>query len=429
MVKKFRYHTVLSQPNSGGKCSVIIRVSFDNKRIILYSGITLLPKQWSSNKGRVKQGCIVDGYEYNVLNNQLNEQESFIEDYFNNSAYRSTPSSLSDLKERFNYKYKSKAEDRAGEFFFLFDKYIKEKSEDWGKDMIDVVTRLRDRIKKIKPDINFNDMSVATMDEIKKDLATSMFNDAIDKNLSYFKSFITWAKSKNYQIYEEYFGYKPKLPKAKKAVRYLELSEIETLVNLDLSDNEALDRTRDFFLFQCYTALRYVDIAQLKRENITQSSDTGEYFIELVTEKDGDRVKYRLVKKAVEIYLKYADNEYDGGRAFPLISNQKYNGHLKELGKAANLKGEWIDREYRLQEKVDVKVPKCDLTSHTARRTFVVTALNEGADLNMIAIITSHSDFNAMKPYIKANLKGTNKVIDAMDKASALKTKETNITK
>jgi len=47
----------------------------------------------------------------------------------------------------------------------------------------------------------------------------------------------------------------------------------------------------------------------------------------------------------------------------------------------------------------------------------------------MIAIITSHSDFNAMKPYIKANLKGTNKVIDAMDKASAPKTKETNITK
>jgi len=53
-----------------------------------------------------------------------------------------------------------------------------------------------------------------------------------------------------------------------------------------------------------------------------------------------------------------------------------------------------------VQEKVDVKVPKCDLTSHTARRTFVMTELNEGADLNMIAIITSHSDFNAMKPNI-----------------------------
>jgi len=67
-----------------------------------------------------------------------------------------------------------------------------------------------------------------------------------------------------------------------------------------------------------------------------------------------------------------------------------------------------------VREKVDVKVPKCDLTSHTARRTFVMTELNEGAVLNMIAIITSHSDFNAMKP----NLKGTNKVIDAMDKAT-----------
>lgn len=43
--------------------------------------------------------------------------------------------------------------------------------------------------------------------------------------------------------------------------------------------------------------------------------------------------------------------------------------------------------------------------------------MNEGVSLELIAAITSHSDFNAMRPYIKANTKGTDKVIEAFDKA------------
>ena len=101
---------------------------------------------------------------------------------------------------------------------------------------------------------------------------------------------------------------------------------------------------------------------------------------------------------------------------FPVLSNQKYNEHLKELGKAAALSGEWVDYEYRLQEKIEVRVPKCDLSSHTARRTFIVTALNEGVSTDLIMLITGHSDYNVMRPYIKANLKGTSSVIDALDK-------------
>lgn len=435
MAIRFKYKTQLSKPSTGGKCSVIIRVSSQGKRADLYTGITLLPvkriekrtvKQWDEKKGRIRQGVRIDGYEYHVLNSQLNEQEQFIEDYFNNAAARNAQVSVVDLKKRFNYKYKSKTKERSNEFFYLFDAYIDERKDDWGKDMKAVVTRLRNRIRQIKPEICFTDLSIATMEEIKRELSLSMFNDALIKHLSYLKSFVLWARSKNYIINEEFFCYKPKLPKAKKAVRYLELYELEALCNLDLSKpgDEALDKTRDFFVFQCYTALRYSDIKQLKRQSITRDEGRGCYVIDLVTEKDDDRVTYRLAKKAEEIYLKYAGYVYDNDLAFPVISNQKYNEHLKELGKRADLQGEWIDVEYRLQEKIEVKIPKADLTSHTARRTFIVTALNEGVSLDLIALITSHSDIKAMQPYIKANRKGTDSVIDAMDNAKSKKQTE-----
>jgi hypothetical protein len=44
--------------------------------------------------------------------------------------------------------------------------------------------------------------------------------------------------------------------------------------------------------------------------------------------------------------------------------------------------------------------------------------MNEGIPLDLIALITSHSDVKAMKPYIRMNTKGADKVIAALDKAS-----------
>lgn len=409
----------MSAPNSSGRCSAIIRVSYGGKRLDLYTGITLLPSQWNDKKERVKQGFKVDGYQYNVLNSKLSEQEQFVEDYFNNSEVRSAAVSLSDLQERFKHKFRASEEQLSDEFFYLFEKFRKEMAEQkcWGKDMKDVYERLEGKVKEFKPNIKFSDLSTETMDKFKVFLSRTMYNDALIKHLTYFKSFITWASKRNYKIHEEYFAYKPKLPKAKKAVRYLTLPELDTICQLDLRDRDGLERARDIFVFQCYTSLRVSDIRQLKRENITQN-EKGEYYIDLLTEKDDERVHYKLAQRAVRIYEKYKDNVYENDLAFPVISDVKYNEHLKELGKAADLKGEWIDYEYRLNEKITLKIPKKDLSSHTARRTFIVTAMNEGIPLDMIALITSHSDVKAMKPYIKMNTRGTDKVIDAINRTS-----------
>lgn len=172
-----------------------------------------------------------------------------------------------------------------------------------------------------------------------------------------------------------------------------------------------------FFVFQCFTALRYSDIKRLKHDNIREIGD-GKYEIDILTKKDKDRIPFPLAKTATRIYKKYKDNLYDNGVVFPIISNQKYNNHLKKLGKLAELKGEWIDYQYKLDKVEEVKTPKIELTSHTARRTFVVTALNEGVELDLIAQITLHSDFDNMRPYIASTRKGKQKVIDALDSAT-----------
>ena len=282
--------------------------------------------------------------------------------------------------------------------------------------MLDVFKRLKKKWQTYKPKMTFDLLSTEVMDGFKIELSKTMFNDAIEKNLSYFRQFVNWARNKNYRIHPDFHSYRPKLPKAKKAVRYLTLEDLDTIYNVDLSHNKAMDRVRDIFIFQCYTALRYSDVAQLKRENIKINTN-GEYIIDIVTEKDDDRISFRLPMRAVTIYKKYENILYEDDLAFPVISNQKYNEHLKKLGEVVNLEGEWIDYEYRLTEKIVVRIPKKNLTTHTARRTFVVTAMNEGVDLELISAITSHSVIASMKPYIKANRRGTDLVIDAIDRA------------
>ena len=415
---KLRLHTSLSNTRKDGYASIVIRASYSG-RTDLYTGYSVQPKQWNTSKERVKQGIKVDGVFYNVINDKLDEMERFCIDYVNSTLARGEVVTVEELKKQFNYKYKLGKEDKSDEFYYLFDKFIAERkgSQGWGQDMEDVFVRLKEKWQAYKPQMTFDHLSVEVMEGFKVSLSRTMYNEAIDKNLSYFRQFVTWARNKNYRIHPDFFSYKPKLPKAKKAVRYLTLDELDAVYNLDLSNNEALDRVRDIFIFQCYTALRYSDVSQLKRDNI-KVDPKGNYIIDLVTEKDDDRVTYRLPNRAVAIYKKYQDYVYEGNVAFPTISNQKYNEHLKELGKAANLQGEWIDYEYRLNEKIVVKIPKSDLTTHTARRTFVVTAVNEGVDLELIALITSHSALATMKPYIKANRRGSDLVIDAINRAT-----------
>lgn len=417
----------MTPPTKSGRQYVSYRVTCNAKRINLLSGISLTDaeRQWDEKVLRIKHGAKVNGTAYNILNARINNQIKMIEDYFNNCDANEQQPSLEDLKFRFQHAFKSKVSepDVAGvsvsdEFSYLFDQYIEIKSKErgWKKSMKEKYTRLKNRIISVKNDIRLTDLSESMMNTLAEEFATTMYNDAIEIQFSSMKRFVRWAKLKHYPINEDCLTYSPKLPKAKKAVRYLTLEELERIHNLNLAANPALERTRDLFLFQCGTALRYSDLKQMKPDNIFRD-EHGELVLRILTEKDDDIITMPLTTYAKEIYFKYKDKQFDGGAMFPVISNQKYNEQLKIIGQLAKLEGYWIDYEYKLNKKIEVKVPKTELASHTARRTFVVIAIEAGISPEIVALATSHSDLNAMKPYIKLTNKGVSKVTDAVSNA------------
>ena len=272
-IPKYNIKRDITKPSSSGICSVRLRVSSQGKRVDLHTGITLLPKQWGRDK--VKQGCVVNGLEYNVLNDLLRKQEEYISTYFNNCALRNEAVNLNDLKQQFNYVFKSNETTKGNEFFYVIEQYINSQSQTraWQDSYKSEWTRLVNSLKKHSPNTNWSSFSESYMNSYLNHLAKTLNNDKIKKYLRKLSEFLKWAKLKRYPVNDDFFLYKPKLEPSKNEVRYLTPNEIIDLIKLDLSGRPILEQYRDFFVFQCLIGFRFSDLKRLKRNNIIKEGD------------------------------------------------------------------------------------------------------------------------------------------------------------
>ena len=110
---------------------------------------------------------------------------------------------------------------------------------------------------------------------------------------------------------------------------YLTNDEIRTLYDLDLTKDIRLDRIRDLFVIGCYTGLRFSDYSQLRPLNVISNEDG--YALKVTTQKTAARVVIPLNPTVLTILEKY------DGVPPRVMSNQKFNQYLKELGQLAGL--------------------------------------------------------------------------------------------
>ena len=156
-----------------------------------------------------------------------------------------------------------------------------------------------------------------------------------------------------------------------------------------------LERVRDVFLFCCFSGLRYSDVYNLKRSDIKPDH------IEVTTVKTADSLIIELNNHSKAILEKYKDVHFEDHKALPVISNQKMNDYLKELGELAEINDPVRETYYKGNERIDTVTPKYALLgTHAGRRTFICNALALGIPAQVVMKWTGHSDYKAMKPYI-----------------------------
>lgn len=221
----------------------------------------------------------------------------------------------------------------------------------------------------INKDVEVNTITAIHIEKFKLELKEQNFEDTtVAHILTKIKTAFTYAVN-NGNLKLNPFN-QVTIEKNTKDVVKLDNEELEVIKRKTFVGR--LDKVRDLFIFQCNTGLAYCDMANLVQGDI-QYND-GMYFVRKARQKTKVVFFTVLNEDAMNILKKY---DYK----LPVLSNQKYNSYLKEIGDICQINKE--------------------LHSHLARHTCATRLLNDGMPLEIVAKVLGHTNTRQTQHYAK----------------------------
>ena len=385
-----------------------MRVIFASQRIEFTTGYRIDATKWDTDKQRVKNGCTNKlKLSASEINADLLRQYTEIQNIFKEFEVQNVLPTPAQIKDSFNARMKDApvteqetAEGPKISFWEAFEEFVREcgKQNDWTDATYEKFAAVKNHLKEFRDELSFDTFTENGLNDYvdflrnKKD----MRNSTIGKQIAFLKWFLRWSFKKGYNQNMAYDSFKPKLKNTPKKVIFLTWEELNRLKDYKIPQTKQyLERVRDVFLFCCFSGLRYSDVYNLKRSDIKPDH------IEVTTVKTADSLIIELNNHSKAILEKYKSVHFEDHKALPVISNQKMNDYLKELGELAEINDPVRETYYKGNERIDTVTPKYALLgTHAGRRTFICNALALGIPAQVVMKWTGHSDYKAMKPYI-----------------------------
>ena len=388
-----------SRPNKEGEFPILLRITMNGQRAELYTNRYVAPANWDASKGQSK-GKTKKDLE---LNRYLDTIRTKICEIHNQLVMRDEMVNPDTLKKAFLGKLQKPT--MLCEAFRELNKKVKDRNE---RGDICEGTRLRwERCVKYLEeflidnqdvkDIPMKKLTSGMVDDfehflrIKKGCA----NNAAVRYIRYLKSVVRTGIANKWIDDDPFVGkrYVRTKPKREKLTE----TELQRIIELDLSELPRLDLVRDTFVFCCFTGLAFCDIKTLKRENIVNDAD-GNAWIRKPREKTGEMSIIPLLDIPQRIADKYADDPIvkSEGVVLPVLSNQKMNAYLKEIADLAKIKK--------------------PMTTHIARHTFASLSLSNHVPIESISKMLGHSDIKTTQIYAKMQDRTVYEDMEAMRK-------------
>ncbi|MCH5335780.1 MAG: site-specific integrase [Alistipes sp.] len=157
---------------------------------------------------------------------------------------------------------------------------------------------------------------------------------------------------------------------------YLTTDEIRRVAQLPLPEG-GMRLVRDLFLFSCFTGLSYIDIRNMRFDNIRTLD--GELWIDISRRKTGTSVSVRLFDVPQLILARYS-SAARSGTVFAVPSNGWCNSCLRRIMLTAG-----IERR---------------ITFHSARHTFATSiTLSQGVAIESISKLLGHKNIRTTQIY------------------------------
>ena len=160
---------------------------------------------------------------------------------------------------------------------------------------------------------------------------------------------------------------------------FLTMDEIKIILAKEFTIKR-VEQVRDVFVFCIFTALSYIDVCELKQEDIHTGFD-GNLWIIRKRHKTNVTSTVRLLDIPKAILEKYKD-KLPNGKILPVISNQKMNDYLKEITAICGI------------EKT--------LTYHVARHSCATSVLlANGVPIETVSKILGHTNIRTTQIYAR----------------------------
>jgi site-specific recombinase XerD len=398
----------LDKPKQKTPTQIYLYFSFNGKRFSFYTGQKIEPKKWDARKQRAKGIGNPLFMEINLL---LDEMELTVKTEYIKLIRAKKDISKNQLFAPLRKLTQKDKPLQKYNFISYMDFILEEmKTQKRSKHSI---KGFKSRSKLIA---NFLKSRPHNFDDISKRLVLNFKDFLISKNFSanyshkiiaHFKAVMNRAieedltnnrswKSKRFTIAEEQVHN-----------IYFNVDQLTYLFHYKFDDPK-LQVTRDSFLIDCFTGLRFSDSVELHQNKIIDRD--GVLMFSVNTKKTNERVYIPL-----HPIVKFTLEKYNGNTP-PTLTGQTMNKRLKVMAKEAGFNeivyktitkgGKRIEKKYNMWELV---------TTHTGRRSLATNLHLAGVPAKSAMLVTGHTTVDQYMEYIKITSEQNAKILSKSD--------------
>lgn len=322
-----------------------------NRRFTL--DVELQKKDWNEKKQRSKTDPDINLYLDNI--------EKKITEIKTQYRLNNKPLSLDKLVEEYQSGFSRYC------FLNFYKKMLDETEREYSKGTYKRYNSVLNKMRKYKKEWLFSDIDIYFIDRFCNYLRKENQESTVQANLSAIRKFLNLAK--RYEI---------NMPLDLKDLKVKEIKHIPT--TLDVWQLQKLWKyyfsefipkhhklVAGYFLFSCFTGLRYSDVMQLKRQE-------GGIQYKIISQKTQKPITINLSQKAIDVVKE------EQRLLVKPITEQHYNRVLKEIG-------------------AFLKIHKT-LTTHVARHTFATNYIRMGGSETDLKNLLGHSSIRMTERYV-----------------------------
>lgn len=302
--------------NNNTKAIVQIEILYNRKRKYISTGVKVFKNQWS-----IKSSSVINHADADELNQLINISVTNIRKYFLLLKEKNETFSF----EKFDLFLSNMAGNENSFLDFMRERiYNRNLKASTIKHHLSTLKKL-ESFGHIQSFVDLTVNNIRSFDDfIRQTLTHQVSIHGVHKRL---KVYVREAYERGYIKENPYNSIHIERGKSK-GIRFLTSSELLKIENAELYDG-VLERTRDLFIFACYTGIAYSDIQNLTSDNILKDGEN--YYIEGYRQKTNSHFFTPALTKAVQVLKKY-------NFKLPVVSLEQYNMRLKSLALAIGLK-------------------------------------------------------------------------------------------